>query len=45
MVYHGDANHLVDTAAVKDFNFVELVTGDGPCIASPEEDVDGGGNK
>ena len=42
---HRDANHLADTAAVKDFNFVELGMGDGPGIASPEEDVDGGGNK
>ena len=42
---HSDANHLADTAAVEDFNFVELGTGDGPGIASPEEDIDGGGNK
>ena len=44
---HSDANHLADTAAVEDFNFVlELGTGDGPrSIASPEEDIDGGGNK
>jgi hypothetical protein len=42
---HRDANHLVDTAAVKDFEFVELGTGEGPGIASPEEDIDGGGSK
>ena len=42
---HSDANHLADTVAVEDFNFVELGMGDGPGIASPEEDIDGGGNK
>ena len=42
---HRDANHLVDTAAVKDFYFVELDAGEGPGIASPEEDVDGSDNK
>ena len=42
---HSYANHLADTAAVEDFNFVELGAGDGPGIASPEEDIDGGSNK
>ena len=42
---HSDADHLADTAALEDFNFVELGAGDGPGIASPEEDIDGGGNK
>jgi len=41
---HSYANHLADTAAVEDFDFVELGTGDGPGIASPEEDIDGGSN-
>jgi hypothetical protein len=41
---HCDANHLADTAAVEDFDFVELDMGTCLGIASPVEDVDGGGN-
>jgi hypothetical protein len=41
---HSDANHLADTAAVEDFNFVDLCVCEGPGIASQEEDIDGGGN-
>ena len=41
---HCDANHLADTAVVEDFNFVDLGACEGPGIASPKEDIDGGGN-
>ena len=44
MVVHRDANHLADTVAVEDFNFVDLGACEGPGIASPEEDIDGGSN-
>jgi hypothetical protein len=39
---HCDANHLADTAVVEDFNFVDLGAREGPGIASPEGDIDGG---
>ena len=37
---HCDPYHSANTVAVEDFDFVELDTGEGPGIASPEEDVD-----
>ena len=42
---HSDTDHLADAAAVEDFDFVELGAGNGPSIASPEENIDGGSNK
>ena len=36
--------HSLDIAVVEDFESVELEASEGPCITSPEEDVDGGGS-
>ena len=41
---HCDSDHSTDAAAVEDFYSVNLETGEGPGIAAPEEDVDGGGD-